>query len=192
MQRLEESPIPLLTILLVMVMTIAGCSNNIDLSQPSAQLDFGVKAAENDLWREARFRFEKAVELNPGDAMARNNLAVAYEGAGEFEKARAAYVAALRIDQSNQYIQKNYSRFMEFYSRNRKREAEAIQSPQAVSEAADAGESAPTLPGPPRTAAPPGEEPVVPASPTPPPGGEAPSPPATTPASPPQPNGELR
>lgn len=192
MQPLEASPPSLRTLLLLMALTVAGCSSNIDLSQPSSQLDFGVKAAENDLWREARFRFEKAVELNPGDPMARNNLAVAYEGAGEFEKAREAYVAALRIDQSNQYIQKNYSRFMEFYSRNRKREAEAIQSPQAGSEAADSGEPAPTLPGPPRTAAPPGEEPVVPVSTTPPPGGEAPSPPATAPASPPQPNGDLR
>lgn len=162
----------------------AGCSGNVDLARPAPQLDFGVEAAERNLWREARFRFEKAVEMNPGDAMARNNLAVAYEGAGEFEKAREAYVAALRIDQSNQYIQKNYSRFMEFYSRNRKREAEAIQT--KVPEADESGEtSAAAVPRPPVTAAPPGEEPVTPASDTPPPGAEPPSTPAETPASPP-------
>ncbi len=191
MQPFHASRSLLRPFLLVLVVAVAGCSSNLDLNQPSSQLDFGVRAAENDLWREARFRFEKAVEMSPGDAMARNNLAVAYEGAGEFEKAREAYVAALRIDQSNPYIQKNYSRFMEFYTRNRKREAEAIQSPQVADETPEAAEPVASVPGPPRTPAPPGEEPVVPVSTTPPPGGELPTtPPATTPASPP-PNGDL-
>ena len=175
---------------LLLLISLAACSSGIDLSQPDSQVDFGVRAAENDLWREARFRFEKAVEMNPGDAMARNNLAVAYEGAGEFEKARAAYVAALKIDQSNQYIQKNYSRFMEFYSRNRKREAEAIQAPQATADADES--SSPELPRPPVIAAPTGEEPVIPATDTPPPGAEPPTaPPSETPASPPKPNGDI-
>jgi len=98
-----------------------GCSNNADMTRPSSQLNFGVKAAELDLWREAMFRFQRAVQLNPEDALAHNNLAVAYEGAGDFEKARGAYAEALRLDRSNQYIQKNYSRFMEFYTRNKKR-----------------------------------------------------------------------
>lgn len=177
--------------LLLFLALTAGCSGSIDLNKPTSQVDFGVRAAENDLWREARFRFEKAVEMNPGDAMARNNLAVAYEGAGEFEKARDAYVAALRIDQSNQYIQKNYSRFMEFYSRNRKREAEAIQTPQAESTVAEDEPSTRSIPTPPVTAAPPGEEPVKPASTTPPPGSEPPSTPAETPAAPPKPNGDI-
>lgn len=100
---------------------VLGCSGNSDLSKPSSQLNFGVKAAEMDLWREAMFRFQRAVQLNPTDPMAHNNLAVAFEGAGEFEKARGAYNEALRLDRSNQYIQKNYSRFMEFYNRNKKR-----------------------------------------------------------------------
>ena len=180
------------TFLFLLVLVIAaGCSGNVDLSRPAPQLDFGVEAAERNLWREAKFRFEKAVELNPGDAMARNNLAVAYEGAGEFEKAREAYVAALRIDQSNQYIQKNYSRFMEFYSRNRKREAEAIQTGASETAAASEPSSAPAVPTP-VTAAPPGEEPVTPVSDTPPPGAEPPATPPETPASPPNPNGVAR
>lgn len=102
-----------------------GCSgNNSDLTKSSSQLNFGVKAAEMDLWREAMFRFQRAVQLNPTDPMAHNNLAVAFEGAGEFEKARVAYTEALRLDRSNQYIQKNYSRFMEFYNRNKKRSSD--------------------------------------------------------------------
>jgi hypothetical protein len=109
---------------IVPLVVLAGCSSRrLDLSKPSAQMNFGVKAAQMDLWREARFRFERAVELNPNDAQALNNLAVAYEGSGDFEKARETYLRALKIDQSNQYIQKNYSRFMEFHQRNRKRES---------------------------------------------------------------------
>ena len=43
--------------------------------------------AQMNLWREAMFRFERAIEINPGDAQAHNNLAVAYEANGDFENA---------------------------------------------------------------------------------------------------------
>ncbi|MGH9419078.1 MAG: tetratricopeptide repeat protein, partial [Thermoanaerobaculia bacterium] len=75
-----------------------------------------------NLWREAMFRFERAIEINPGDAQAHNNLAVAYEANGDFEKARKEYLEALKLDRTNSYIQKNYSRFVEFLSRNKKRQ----------------------------------------------------------------------
>jgi tetratricopeptide (TPR) repeat protein len=42
--------------------------------------------AKMNLWREAMFRFRRAVEINPSDAMAHNNLAVAYEANGDFDK----------------------------------------------------------------------------------------------------------
>ena len=74
-----------------------------------------------DLWREAMFRFQRAAALAPGDAMAHNNLAVAYEANGDFERARKEYLEALRLDRTNSYIQKNYSRYVEFLSRSRKR-----------------------------------------------------------------------
>ena len=51
--------------------------------------------------------------------MAHNNLAVAYEANGDFDNARKEYLEALRLDRSNQYIQKNYSRFVEFLSATR-------------------------------------------------------------------------
>ena len=82
--------------------------------------------ARMNLWREAMFRFQRAVEINPSDAMAHNNLAVAYEANGDFESARKQYLEALKLDRSNEYIQKNYSRFVEFLSRNRKRQAKDV------------------------------------------------------------------
>jgi tetratricopeptide (TPR) repeat protein len=114
----------------------AGCRSSVDLSTSKGQLRFGVQAARMDLWREAQFRFLRAVEMNPGDPMAYNNLAVAYEGIGEFEKARESYLRALQIDRSNQYIQRNYSRFVEFYSR-RAEENESGETPDAAGAEAD-------------------------------------------------------
>jgi Flp pilus assembly protein TadD len=76
-----------------------------------------------NLWREAMFRFRRATQIEPGNAMAHNNLAVAYEATGDFDAAAKEYREALRLDRSNEYIQKNYSRFVEFMQRGRKREA---------------------------------------------------------------------
>jgi tetratricopeptide (TPR) repeat protein len=109
------------TLFVALTLTI-GCSHQSDLSRPAAQDNFGVQMAKMNLWREAMFRFERAVEINPGDAQAHNNLAVAYEANGDFEKARKEYLEALRLDRTNSYIQKNYSHFVEFLSRNKKRQ----------------------------------------------------------------------
>jgi hypothetical protein len=108
--------------LAIATLMAAGCSHQSDLSRPASQDNFGVEMARMNLWREAMFRFERAIELNPGDAQAHNNLAVAYEANGDFEKARKEYLEALKLDRTNSYIQKNYSRFVEFLSRNKKRQ----------------------------------------------------------------------
>ena len=52
------------------------------------QVAFGLKVAQKGLWQEARFRFERAVQIDPGNAAALNDLAVALEQMGEFEGAR--------------------------------------------------------------------------------------------------------
>jgi Tfp pilus assembly protein PilF len=122
--------------LLLSLVVLAGsaCSSRwLDLNQSGDQLQFGVQMARANLWREAMFRFERAVEIDPNNPNALNNLAVAYEGIGEFEKARDIYARAMAADRSNQYIQKNYSRFVEFYSRNQRRE-EQLQSRAATAE----------------------------------------------------------
>jgi tetratricopeptide (TPR) repeat protein len=108
--------------LAVALLILAGCSSSDDLSKSSTQEDFGVRMARMNLWREALFRFKRAVEIDPADALAHNNLAVAYEANGDFEAALREYREAMRLDRSNQYIQKNYSRFVEFTQRNRKRQ----------------------------------------------------------------------
>jgi Flp pilus assembly protein TadD len=69
-----------------------------DRGAARGQVEFGIKVAQNGLWREALYRWQRAVELDPGYAPAWNNLAVAYEQAGRFDDARKAYETALKLD----------------------------------------------------------------------------------------------
>jgi len=161
----------------------AACSHYQDLRKPSAQDNFGVQMARMNLWREALFRFQRAVEIDPQDARARNNLAVAFEANGDFERARKEYLEALKLDRSNQYIQKNYSRFVEFLSRNRKRQQRDVKTASSsASSTATVGVSSQTppsqLPGPP-VATEPLKPPAVPNT-APPTDLPQPQPPATT------------
>ena len=85
------------------------------------QVEFGLKVAQKGLWQEARFRFERAVELDPGNAAALNDLAVSLEQMGEFDEARKAYEKALGLKPGDLYIQQNYDLFREADDkRNRK------------------------------------------------------------------------
>jgi Flp pilus assembly protein TadD len=88
---------------------------------PGRQVDFGLKVAQKGLWQEARFRFERAVELDPQNAAALNDLGVALEQMAEFEAARKAYEKALQLKPGDVYIQQNYDLFREADDkRNRK------------------------------------------------------------------------
>jgi Flp pilus assembly protein TadD len=85
------------------------------------ELKFGIEVARKGLWGEARFRFEKAVTLEPESAEALNNLAVALEQQGAFDRAREAYEKALKLDPGNLYVQQNFDLFREADDkRNRK------------------------------------------------------------------------
>lgn len=79
------------------------------------QLNFGVKMAQRGLWSEALFRFKQAERLRPGDSRVLNNMAVAYEALGNFEKALDYYQDAIKSDPTNKDLKRNYSRFVEFY-----------------------------------------------------------------------------
>lgn len=161
-----------LWLLLLFLALLAACSSRMNLSRSSTQLNVGVRAARGNLWREALFRFERAAQIDPNDAMAHNNLAVAYEGTGDFDKARAEYLEALRLDKANPYIQKNYSRFVEFTSKNKKRQRGADDKSAPGGVTAPTGSTAPVVPPPTQPDAskpnPPGTTPPDAAAPTPP------------------------
>jgi Tfp pilus assembly protein PilF len=88
-------------------------------SEAKAQVAFGIAVAQRGLWREAIYRWEKAVELDPTYAAAFNDLAVAYEHEGEPEKARKAYEKALELDPDNLEIRQNFDLFKEIHDRTR-------------------------------------------------------------------------
>ena len=82
-----------------------------------AYVEFGIKMAQSGHWREAVFRFERAVEIDPTYAKAFSNLAIGYENRGELEQARKAYEKALALEPNNVQIRQNYELFMEINER---------------------------------------------------------------------------
>jgi len=86
-----------------------------DPATASTQLAFGVKMAQRGLWNEALFRFKRAESMEPNNPRILNNLAVAYEALGQFDRALEYYQRALKLDSGNAELRKNYSRFVEFY-----------------------------------------------------------------------------
>jgi len=86
-------------------------------SDARSQVEFGINVAQRGLWREAIYRWEKAVEIDPTYAAAFNDLAIAYEHEGQLEKARKAYEKALEIDPNNSQIRQNYELFKEINDR---------------------------------------------------------------------------
>ena len=88
-----------------------------DRSDARRQVDFGIQVAERGLWREAAYRWQRAVEIDPSYAAAWNNLAIAHEHSGDFEGAREAYEHAIELEPNNLSIQQNYDLFREINDR---------------------------------------------------------------------------
>lgn len=81
------------------------------------QVQFGIEVASRGLWREAIYRWERAVEIDPSYAEAFNNLGVAYEHEGDLEKARQAYEKAVKLAPSEATIRQNFELFKEVNDR---------------------------------------------------------------------------
>jgi Tfp pilus assembly protein PilF len=114
--------VPVAVIALLMTVGVSGL-RAADASKDArkgsqAQVEFGILAAQKELWREALYRWKRAVEVDPSYAAAYNNLAIAYEHEGQFDDARKAYEKALELDPHNQQIQQNYDLFKEINDRS--------------------------------------------------------------------------
>ena len=102
---------------LVLLAALAGPAAAQDRGEAQQQVEFGIRVAQQGLWREAIYRWERAAELDPSYAAAHNNLAIAYEHEGELDRARAAYEKAIELEPRNQYIRQNYELFLEINER---------------------------------------------------------------------------
>ena len=90
-------------------------------SSAKSQVDFGIKVAQNGLWKEATYRWEKAAQIDPTYAAAWNNLGIGYEHEGRFDDARKAYEKAVALDPKNVLIRQNYDLFKEINDRAKRR-----------------------------------------------------------------------
>ena len=113
MNRLKKS----LTLAFATLAVSATIASAADRKEARSQVEFGIKVAQQGLWKEAVYRWERAVELDPTYAAAFNNLAVACETAGLFDKAKKAYERALELDPKNVYIKQNFELFKEVNDR---------------------------------------------------------------------------
>jgi len=86
-------------------------------SDAKSQVEFGINVAQRGLWREAIYRWQKAIELDPTYVAAYNDLAVAYEHEGQLDKARKAYEKAIELDPNHVQVRQNYELFKEIHDR---------------------------------------------------------------------------
>jgi len=77
-------------------------------------MEFGVEMALRGSWREAAFRFRKAVDSDPENPFALSNLGVALESVGAFDEALEAYGKALTLAPGNGRIEENLQRLQAY------------------------------------------------------------------------------
>ncbi|PYR20879.1 MAG: hypothetical protein DMF98_22980 [Acidobacteria bacterium] len=109
--------IRLAILLAVVAVALASPSFADARTDAKAQVAFGINVAQRGLWREAIYRWERAVEIDPTYAAAYNDLAIAYEHEGQLDKARKAYEKALELDPNNTQVRQNYELFKEINDR---------------------------------------------------------------------------
>ena len=90
-------------------------------SEAKMHVEFGFAVAKIGQWKEATYRWLKAVEIDPTYAAAWNDLGIAYEQQGKFEEALKAYEKAIKLDKDNQMIRQNYDLFKEIYDATKRR-----------------------------------------------------------------------
>ena len=123
------------------------------------EMRFGAEAAQQGLWREAMFRWEKILKDHPDNARLHNNLGVAYESLGQFERARKEYEDARRLDPDNKEIRDNFESFQEL--------CKTVKSCGAGAAGAPAGPAAPGPASTPEPSPAPGPSPTPESSPVP-------------------------
>ena len=98
----------MIPILIVSICVISACSSN---PVPKTEFEFANRLAQDDLWKEASFRWNKLLEQGKESAALYNNIAVAHEKLGEFKEAEQAYQKALKLSPNNSTIKSNYDKF---------------------------------------------------------------------------------
>lgn len=80
-------------------------------------LRFGTEMAKDGHWREAKFRWEQALKLDPRDSRVLNNLAIAEEALGAPDRARELFSQAIAVASRDGRIRDNAKRSSLFWGR---------------------------------------------------------------------------
>lgn len=164
------------TLVLSLPLLLAACGGGYGRpDSANSQLSFGVDMARRALWSEALFRFHQAERLDPNNPRVYNNLAVAYEATGDYQKALDYYQRGLKLSPDSRDLRANYARFVEFYQGFKPDQQTTGQPTPTAPPASAEPLRPPTLGQPP---APPGPTPV--------PEPMLPEPPQTDPVPPPR------
>ena len=86
---------------------LAGCAAN----RYRSDFEFANKLAAEGLWKEAYYRWQKALPPHGGSAALHNNLAVALESLNRWPEAEQEYLLAMKLAPGNDIIKGNYDRF---------------------------------------------------------------------------------
>ena len=108
----------------VLLLAVAAPARADTRGDAKKQVEFGISVAQRGLWREAIYRWERATKIDPSYAAAYNNLAVAYEHEGEFDKARTAYEKAIELDPENALVKQNFELFKEINDRTTRKDGQ--------------------------------------------------------------------
>jgi tetratricopeptide (TPR) repeat protein len=89
------------------VLFFSSCSARMGKSE----FDFANKLAQQELWKEAFMRWERALAKGEDNAAIHNNMAIALEQMGKRDEAEKEYQKALKLSPNNSRIKGNYERF---------------------------------------------------------------------------------
>ena len=117
----------------VVALAAAATAASIAIASPEGdkQIRFGTEMAEQGNWREAMFRWRRALAIEPGNPRLHNNLAVAYESLGQYDRADSEYRAALAAPGAAGEIRQNYALFLKFYERFKEGAAPSVEQAPA-------------------------------------------------------------
>jgi Flp pilus assembly protein TadD len=117
------SPLTLLVAAAALALVLSGCAGKGIPKSADTDLEFAGQMARIGNWREAIYRWERALSKGRNQAKIYNNLAVAHERLGHFDQAAEAYERALELGGDGvRQIQENYRQFLRFYKDYRERE----------------------------------------------------------------------
>jgi Flp pilus assembly protein TadD len=108
----------------VLTLAVAAPASADARNDAKKQVEFGISVAQRGLWREAIYRWVRATQIDPSYAAAYNNLAVAYEHEGEFDKARTAYEKAIELDPENALVKQNFELFKDINDRTTRKDGQ--------------------------------------------------------------------